>query len=491
MIKTAFEVAGRMRCLAAGLTLVIGSCTAFAHNAEDAAPRPAVESAAFALAQSEVMRDYPALLKAITRGGGFSSDFSKAIANNMYSRTDAAAIADAKAKLKIEPLGPRTWLLRFPFVNVAVFETDEGLVLVDSGYAPAGPALRDALKKLSAKPVHTIVLTHMHADHAWGAWALLQAGPDGKPPRIVSTDLYVQQLDYDMKSFGLIARNNQQDVADVPRKMADAILPTLTFHDRISLPIGGEEFVLTHARGETEDQLWVSVPSRKLVVSADYYQDFLPNAGNGKRRQRYPDQWAKALRDMAALKPEQLLPMHGPALTDAADIQDRLQAHADILESITAQVIRGLNAGLRRDQVVDQVTLAPALAQRADAREIYVSVKDIARMVAKQYGGWWDDVPSHWNPPSLAAEAREVAALAGGAHKLTKRAKAVAGANPALAAQLADWAWLAAPDDATVLKSVLDVYGQRIGPGTTTQEALVYREHMVRLKVRLAEIAKK
>lgn len=479
---------GMRRCGAA-LTLLIGSFPAFAHKGDDAPTAP--PGAAFAVAQGEVMREYPALLRAITRGGGFGSEFSKAIANNMYSRTDAAAIADARAKLKIEPQGPRTWLLRFPFVNVAVFETDAGLVLVDSGYAPAGPALRDALKKLSPKPVHTIILTHMHADHAWGAWALLEAGPGGTRPRIVTTDLYAQQLDYDMKSFGLIARNNQQSLADVPKKMDDAILPTLTFHDRLVLPIGGETFVLTHARGETEDQLWVSVPSRKLVVSADYYQDFLPNAGNGKRRQRYPDQWAKALRDMAALKPERLLPMHGAALNDAADIRDRLQAHADILDSITVQVIDGLNAGLRRDQAVDQVTLASALAQRADAREDYVSVKDIARMVAKQYGGWWDDLPSHWNPAPAVDEAREVAALAGGADKLVQRAKAVLAANPALAAQLADWAWLSAPDDATVLRGVLEVYGGRIGPGTTTQEALVYREHMIRLKMRLAELAGK
>ncbi|RJG09594.1 alkyl sulfatase dimerization domain-containing protein, partial [Massilia cavernae] len=300
-----------------------------------------------------------------------------------------------------------------------------------------------------------------------------------------------QQLAYDMKSFGLIARNNQQALADVPRKMDDAILPTLTFNDKVSLPIGGEEFVLTHARGETEDQLWVSVPSRKLVVTADYYQNFLPNAGNGKRRQRYPDQWAKALRDMAALKPERMLPMHGAALADAADIKDRLVAHADILDSITTQVVDGLNAGLRRDQAVERVRLAPALAERDDAREDYVSVKDVARMVAQQYGGWWDDMPSHWNPAPVADEAREVAALAGGARKLVQRARAIVKANPALAAQLADWAWLAAPDDAVVLKGVLDVYGGRIGPDTTTQEALVYREHMIRLKMRIAELARK
>ena len=42
--------------------------------------------------------------------------------------------------------------------------------------APAGPVMVDVLKQLSTKPIHTIVLSHFHADHAFGAWALLAAG---------------------------------------------------------------------------------------------------------------------------------------------------------------------------------------------------------------------------------------------------------------------------------------------------------------------------
>ena len=39
--------------------------------------------------------------------------------------------------------------------------------------------------------------------------------------------------------------------------------------------------------------------------------------------------------------------------------------------------------------------------------------------------------------------------------------------------------------DAVVLQGALEVYGARITEDTTTQEALAYLEHMVRLKVRL------
>lgn len=294
-----------------------------------------------------------------------------------------------------------------------------------------------------------------------------------------------------MRTHGLIARNNQQPLADVPRSWADAVKPTETFHHKTTLRIGGEDFVLTHARGETEDQIWVSVPGRKIVVAADYFQGFLPNAGNGKRRQRYPEEWAQALLDMAALKPQLVLPMHGPALTDAPQIQDRLGAQARMLQSISKQVVDGLNAGERRDLVTDRVALPPELAKRDDARELYVSARDIGRMVVQEHSGWWDDIPSHWAPAPMVAQARELAALAGGPRPMVTRALALADENPALASSLADWAWLASDQDPAVVQGALQVYARRVAKPLPTQEALVYAEHMARLQLTLNQLKAK
>lgn len=467
--------------LAGCLASAAFSSGAAAHD--DNAPRPV--TAQVAAARAEVYKANPEMVRSIMRGGGFGTELSYAIANHMYSRTDASAIADARAKLKIEPLAERTWLLRFPIVNVVVFETDEGLVLIDSGYAPAGPALVDALKQISSKPVHTVVFTHFHADHAFGAWALLAAG---MKPRIITEERFVEQMEEDMRTHGVIARNNQQPLAEVPRTWADAVKPTETFHRKTTLKIGGEDFVLTHARGETEDQIWVSAPGRKVVVAADYFQNFLPNAGNGKRRQRYPEDWAQALLDMAALKPRLLLPMHGPAMTNAAEIQDRLGAQAQMLQSISRQVVDGLNAGERRDLVIDRVALPPELARRDDARELYVSARDIGRMVVQEHSGWWDDIPSHWAPAPLLTQARELAALAGGAQALMARALALADENPALASNLADWAWLADEQNQIVVQGALQVYAKRVAKPLPTQEALVYAEHMGKLQLTLNQL---
>lgn len=463
--------------------LTLAACAARAHDDPLDSLTRRFPPEAVQAARAAVAGDSPRLVQAIRRGGAFSSEFSQVIANRMYSRVDLQAMDDARAKLKVEAHGPRTWLLRLPFVNIAVFETDEGLVLVDAGYAPAGPALRDALKALSSKPVHTIVYTHFHADHAWGAWTLLDMGPGGARPRIVATEAFVDQLRQDLRSHGFMQRANQQLV--VPRTMSDAVLPSLTIQGRTTLEIGGENFVLVPARGETEDQLWVSVPSRRVVASADYYQGFLPNAGNGWRRQRFVEDWAEALRQMAALAPARVLSAHGPALTTAEEAKDKLLAHAAVLQSIADQAVQGVNEGLRPDQVVERVTLAPELAGRADLKPDYVTARDIARMVVRQYTGWYDGVPSRWNPAPLAAQARAIAALAGGAVPLIERARAMVAEDAAVAASLADWAWLAAPTDRQVLLGAYEVYQRRVRDDTTTQEALTYLEHLVRLKLLL------
>lgn len=440
--------------------------------------------------RKELMTQYPNVLSVLTSNAnaGFGGDQSVSIANHMYSRTNAEAIADARAKLKVESHGKGTWLLRLPYVNIAVFETTEGLVLVDAGYAPAGPVLLETLRKLSNKPVNTIIITHHHADHGFGAWSLLEAG---EKPRIITTKEYLAEMDLDTRTANYsMVHLNSQDPRDVPRKLEEAILPTETFVGQKTLKIGDDEFVLTHARGESADQLWVNVPTRKIVVSADYWQPFLLNAGNGKRRQRYVAEWAQALRDMAAAKPDMLLPMHGPALTSATEVQDKLLASADMLSSAVDQVIAGLNADKRPDEIVASVQLPEKLRGRKDMAETYVRFKNIASMVLKEYGGWWNGIPSEWDPASREAFSKQIVAMSGGVDKVNAQIKQLSKTNPALACQLADIAFFAAPSNKDVLQTALDAYAQRIQPGMPTQELTVYTHHMLDLKSKLKQVSK-
>ena len=49
--------------------------------------------------------------------------------------------------------------------NVGVFVTDTGVVVVDTKLAGYGPDLLAKIKKVTDKPVTTIINTHTHGDH--------------------------------------------------------------------------------------------------------------------------------------------------------------------------------------------------------------------------------------------------------------------------------------------------------------------------------------
>ncbi len=423
-----------------------------------------------------VLLEHPRIIPQLAEGGGFGGRFSRVVAQNMFSRLPEA-IEDARAKTEILEIADRTWLIRLPIVNAVLFETDEGLVLVDTGMAPGGPAILDAMRSVSDAPLHTIIYTHGHVDHAYGTWAFLEAG---ETPEIVAQERLPLRFDRYIRLRGSIARYMSQPLGQLPTKREDFAWPTLTFANRLELEIGGEEFILQHFPGETDDQLFVWVPSRGTIASADYYQGFLPNAGNGKRVQRYVEEWIQALRAIVALEPAVLLPAHGAAITDPAEIRENLTVLADALEFIVDETIRGLNDGLRKDQIHASIQLPDALARHPTLNTQYVSAADVSKMVIRRYTGWWDDVPSHWSPAPLPDRARAIVELAGGIDALAGRARELADRDLPLACHLADWAFLANPESPVSQSLVIDLYEMRIlDPTSNTQEMLAYLDAMV------------
>lgn len=429
-------------------------------------------------ARERVVLEHPEIARAIERGGAFGGKTSPSIAQHMFAR-EGPGIEDAKELSETIEVAPRTWLIRLPIVNAVLFETDDGLVLVDTGMGPAGPALLEQMRKVSSAPLHTIIYTHGHVDHAYGTWALMGEGAPGRPIEVVAHEGVPKRFERYVRLRGSLAHYMSQPEHELPSDASELVLPTRTFSDRLELEIGGERFVLVHREGETDDQLYVWLPSRKALASADYYQGFLPNAGNGKRVQRNVEEWIVALREMIALEPAILLPAHNAAIDDPAVIRENLGVLADALEHIVQHTIDGLNRGLRKDQIFQSVELPPALANHPTLAVQYVSPKDISKMILKEYTGWWDDIPGNWTPAPLEDQAAEIASLAGGIDALVARARELVASDVAMACHLADWAFLAAPENAAVQQLVIDVYLARtLDPRSNTQEILTFLDTM-------------
>lgn len=92
--------------------------------------------------------------------------------------------------------------------------------------------------------------------------------------------------------------------------------PTETFDKHRSMRVGDTSIELHHARGETDDHLWAWLPDRKWIMAGDFVIWNFPSAGNPQKVQRYPSEWAVALREMIAVGPKFLVPLTAFRLPD-------------------------------------------------------------------------------------------------------------------------------------------------------------------------------
>jgi alkyl sulfatase BDS1-like metallo-beta-lactamase superfamily hydrolase len=229
--------------------------------------------------------------------------------------------------------------------------------------------------------------------------------------------------------------------------------------------VGGLDLDLRHARGETDDATWVWVPERRTVCTGDLIIWCTPNAGNPQKVQRYAADWAVALREMAALGPELLLPGHGLPVRGAEQVRAVLLDTAEVLEVLHGRTLALMNEGARLDDIVHEVRAPDELLAKPYLRPIYDDPEFVVRGVWRLYGGWYDGNPAHLKPAPDAALAAELAALAGGPTVLADRALALAAAGTdaelRLAGHLAELAAQAAPGDEGVQRARAEVFGAR------------------------------
>jgi len=194
-------------------------------------------------------------------------------------------------------------------------------------------------------------------------------------------------------------------------------------------------------------------------MSGDFVIWNFPNAGNPQKVQRYPIEWAAALRAMIAKGPELLLPAHGLPIAGAARVARVLDDIAAALETLVADVVAMMNAGATLDTIVHTVKVPEDTLAKPYLRPFYDEPEFVVRGIWRQFGGWWDGAASRLKPSPDAHVAVALAELAGGADVLLRRAEAAAAdGDLRLACHFADMAGWAAPDDPTIHAGRAAVY---------------------------------
>jgi alkyl sulfatase BDS1-like metallo-beta-lactamase superfamily hydrolase len=218
------------------------------------------------------------------------------------------------------------------------------------------------------------------------------------------------------------------------------------------------------------------VPSRSVLCCGDLFIWATPNAGNPQKVPRYPRDWAAALRTMAQLDAEVMLPGHGLPVVGADRVKAALEDTAALLESICDQTFELMNRGLPLDEVLHGVTAPPELVAKPYLKPIYDEPEFIVRNLWRLYGGWYDGNPAHLKPAPEADLAAELARLAGGAERLAQRALELAGEGSLrLAGHLAELALQADPESSAARDARAEVNERRAEEATSTMARGIFR----------------
>src|SRR5579883_485158 len=95
-------------------------------------------------------------------------------------------------QLAVEEVAPKV-AFASSFANVTAFDTDEGLVLIDTGSFFLAAPTKGMVRTFSKRPLHTAIFTHGHVDHCFGVD--LYEAESGHPARVVAHDLVPARFD--------------------------------------------------------------------------------------------------------------------------------------------------------------------------------------------------------------------------------------------------------------------------------------------------------
>lgn len=357
------------------------------------------------------------------------------------------------------------------FSHCIVFKTDDGLVTFDTSNEHGGKKCVGAIQSWTKDPFNTVVFTHGHIDHVGGCGAFCSAYEGRKPTIVGHENVAARFARYRMtngynhvineRQFGQFKRRGYDLAGESQFLPLSTPSPDITYHNDLAMSVGGLEMQLNHARGETDDHTWAWIPKHKAICAGDFFIWAFPNAGNPQKAQRYPREWAAALRDMASRGAELFLPAHGLPICGEARIRNVLNEVAEVLETMVSQTIDLMNQGASLNDIIHSVKVSPDLLAKPYLAPTYDEPEFVVRNIWRLYGGWYDGNPAQLKPAQDATVAAELAALAGGALRLAERAQELSDTDPRLACHLVEFAVQAAPDNKRVHALRAEVYQHR------------------------------
>ena len=168
----------------------------------------------------------------------------------------AAAPDFDKVVIKTTDLGNRTYMLEGEGGNITVAVADDGVIMVDSQFAPLAAKIKAAIAAITPQPIRYLIISHFHRDHTGGNEAF---GRDGAT--IVAHET--------VKTVLASGSRNGLTGNQVPAAPAVA-LPKETYKDTMTVRLKGRTAELRHPVDvHTNGDTYVYFPDANVLATGD------------------------------------------------------------------------------------------------------------------------------------------------------------------------------------------------------------------------------
>ena len=343
-----------------------------------------------------------------------------------------------RKKAQIEKIIDNVYALQyFGSSNAILIIGDNGCILVDAfetdGYAKEA---RDAIEKITDKPVTTIIYTHTHADHIGGAKIFedtVQTVIGHKSNNMVVGQQEKIANDSQrraVRQFGALLSPEEALSLGIsplfpPKGTVNPLPITMWTEDDVTdLTIEGIKIQLIAAPGETDDEEAVWLPEQRVLCGGDNYYASWPNL-SALRGSTYRDvnQWVQSLKKYLNYPVEYYIPGHGDLLVGNSEFREIIGTYSEAIEWVLEKTLEGINVGKTPDELVETIDLPEKWKKIPYLQEYYGTIAWSIRGIYAGYVGWFDGNPTHIGSMPLKKRAEKIIDLLGSAQLISKEIK--------------------------------------------------------------------
>ncbi len=231
-------------------------------------------------------------------------------------------VAQNEVVIKTDKLSDNVYMLTGQGGNIGVSVGDDGVFVIDDQFARLTPKILAAIRTLSDKPIVYVANTHFHGDHTGGNANMAKEGAK------------------------IIAHDN------VRKRLVDGGkdgLPVITFNDKLSVYMNGEQILVFHIdNAHTDgDALLYFTESNVLHTGDNYFHRRYPyiDVNSGGSIDGYINAVSSAL--ILIDDETKIIPGHG-SVSNKAEYSSFLE----MLKELRANVQAEIDKGKSEDEIV-------------------------------------------------------------------------------------------------------------------------------------------